>query len=95
MTTMIVKAKDQSTPDPIEELIKSTNEENSKLMTPYQGAKLINEWIKDLGVERILPPQMIYTYTKKNMIKNTNGKVSEKDLREWFEKYSAKNLIKV
>jgi hypothetical protein len=68
----------------------------TELMTPYAAAKVVNKWIKDDGITRQLPPQMFYTYTRKNMIANVevDGKrwVSEDDLRSWYNKYSAKNL---
>lgn len=66
-------------------------------MSAYAAAKIVNEWIKELGVEKVLPPQMIYTYTKKGYITSNevDGKrlVEESDLKVWFEKkYAPKNL---
>jgi hypothetical protein len=66
-------------------------------MSPYAATKLVNAWIADLGVDKKLPPQMLYTYVKKNYIPSVevDGKkqVTEVDLKTWFEtKYAVKNL---
>ena len=68
--------------------------------SPYKAPTLVNGWIKELGVEKELPPQMIYTYTKKGYIESVTGEdgkrtVTEEALRTWFTKYANKNLIKV
>lgn len=72
---------------------------DSEEISPYQGAKLINSMLKELGIEKVLPPQMIYTYANKNMIKshkNEQNKIMIKtsDLLEWFGKYVSKNFSK-
>lgn len=66
-------------------------------MSPYAATKIVNSWIADLGVDKKLPPQMLYTYVKKNYIPSVevDGKklVTEADLKTWFEtKYAVKNL---
>jgi hypothetical protein len=63
-------------------------------MTPYAACKIVNNMLKEMGIEKTLPPQMFYNYVKKNFIKNDNGKINEKDLLEWFTKYSNKLLNK-
>ena len=65
--------------------------------TPYRATKIVNEMIKDRGVERTLPPQMLYNYTAKGYIPSTkteDGKrtVTHQDLVTWFEGYFQKNL---
>lgn len=67
------------------------NETEITLYTPYQCAKIVNEWLSELEISKVIPPQMMYTYTKKNMIVSTEieGKkfVSLEDLENWFRKY--------
>lgn len=65
-------------------------------LSPYQAAGVVNTWLKDLEIEKKLPPQMFYTYTKKAYIKSElvggKVKVSREDLRDWFDnKYIPKN----
>jgi len=66
----------------------------SNTMTPYAAAKLVNEQLKDMGIERVLPPQMLYTYVNKGYITATvvEGKkrVTHEDLATWFAKYVTK-----
>lgn len=53
-------------------------------MTPYKACKLINAELKRLGIDKVLPPQMFYTYRAKGYIDFT----SEETLMVWFnEKY--------
>ena len=67
-------------------------------MSPYKAANLVNGWIAEAGIEKKLPPQMIYTYVKKGYIASVeteDGKkvVTEEAVRTWFnEKYAPKNL---
>ena len=37
--------------------------------TPYQAAKVLNARVAEAGIEKVVPPQMVYTYAK-------NGKFS-------------------
>jgi hypothetical protein len=65
-------------------------------LSPYQSAGVVNTWLKDLGLEKKLPPQMFYTYTNKGYIKSEKvegkTKVTREDLRDWFDnKYIPKN----
>lgn len=65
-------------------------------LSPYHAAGVVNTWLKDLGVDKKLPPQMFYNYTKKAYIKSqlVEGKVKieRDDLRDWFDnKYVPKN----
>lgn len=63
-------------------------------LSPYACAKIVNEELKNLGVEKTLPPQMFYTYVKKGYIKSTDKKVSLVDLQVWFAAYVHKNFVK-
>ena len=62
-------------------------------MTPYAACKIVNTLLKEMGSKKVLPPQMFYTYVKKNYIKNTDGKINVEDLNEWFKKYTEKHNI--
>lgn len=67
--------------------------------SPYQCAKVINDEFVSKGIDKQLPPQMFYTYTKKGYIKsfkdeNDKPRVNHSDLVEWFVKYCQKNNIK-
>jgi hypothetical protein len=59
-------------------------------MTAYQFAKVANAQLKAMGLEKALPPQMFYTYYKKDFIKadqrNESGAV------EWAYKYASKHF---
>jgi hypothetical protein len=59
-------------------------------MTAYQFAKTVNALLNAAGVEKVLPPQMFYTYYKKDFIKadqrNQEGAI------EWTKKYIAKHF---
>lgn len=65
--------------------------------SPYKATTVVNGWIAEAGVDKKLPPQMLYTYVNKGYIASTvvNGKkvVTVEALRTWFtEKYAPKNL---
>lgn len=62
-------------------------------VSPYKAAQIVNALLAEAGVEKTLPPQMFYTYTKKGYIPSTDGKVSLEDLQVWFEKYLAKQVV--
>jgi hypothetical protein len=67
--------------------------------SPYKCASVVNEQLVEMGVEKVLPPQMFYTYVKKGYIKSEtdqSGKkyVKHSELVEWFVKYCTKNNIK-
>jgi hypothetical protein len=32
--------------------------------TPYQAAKVLNAMVAEAGIEKVVPPQMVYTYAK-------------------------------
>jgi len=60
------------------------------LVSPYAAAKLVNNELATRGVEKVLPPQMFYTYIKKQYIPSTNKKINVVDLMVWFEGYYKK-----
>lgn len=68
----------------------------SNTMTPYAAAKIANKVLEENGIEKTLPPQMLYTYTAKGYIKSetVNGKrrVTREQLDEWLVKYVSKLL---
>lgn len=67
---------------------------NTALLSPYQAAKLVNEQLTELGIDKVLPPQMFYTYTKKGYIKSVEvddkRKIDPQDLADWFTNYVEK-----
>jgi len=60
-------------------------------VSPYGAAKIVNAYLKEAGVDKILPPQMFYTYVKKGYITSVEGKVNAANLNEWLVKYLTKN----
>jgi hypothetical protein len=68
-------------------------------MTPYAAAKQVNNQLAELGIEKVLPPQMIYTYVTKGYIKSVtvDGKkrVTAEALATWFVGYVNKTTKKV
>jgi len=76
------------------------SEQTIPTYSPYQCAKAVNEMFAESGVDKTLPPQMFYTYTKKGYIKSFTDeagkqKVTHQDLADWFVKYCTKNQIKL
>lgn len=67
-------------------------------MTPYAAAKIVNARLAEEGIEKEIPPQMMYNYTKKNMIANeiVEGKkrITQAGLNEWLLGYVNKLLGK-
>jgi hypothetical protein len=56
-------------------------------LSPYACAKIVNAELAKLNIDKVLPPQMFYTYVAKNKIKSTNKKVALEDLQTWFVGY--------
>jgi hypothetical protein len=68
--------------------------------SPYQCAKAVNEMFADANIDKVLPPQMFYTYTKKGYIpshidEQGKKKVTHQNLADWFVRYCTKNNIKL
>jgi hypothetical protein len=59
-------------------------------MTAYAFAKVVNREIKAAGIEKVLPPQMFYTYFKKGFIKAEQH--TESGAAEWAYKYISKHF---
>jgi hypothetical protein len=75
--------------------------ENSKsIVTPYAAAKVVNEALKEAGVTKVIPPQMMYNYTSARVAAGKNPfiaytpetGVDTKSLAEWTAKYVAKQV---
>jgi hypothetical protein len=60
------------------------------IMTAYQFSKIVNRELAALGIEKVLPPQMFYTYYKKNFIKAEAR--TETGAAEWAYKYASKHF---
>jgi hypothetical protein len=63
--------------------------------SPYGMCKVVNEVLRDLGIEKVLPGPMFYTYTKKGYIPCTDKKVARQDAIVWTEGYLTKLVKKV
>lgn len=73
-----------------------SNATQSTSLSPYGAAKVVNALLAEAGVEKVLPPQMFYTYVAKGYIPaDENKKIAEADLLEWATKYLAKQGVKV
>jgi hypothetical protein len=67
-------------------------------ISPYAAAKVVNAKLKEAGIDKVVPPQMMYNYTtsrinagKEPFIKFTlEGGVDAKDLDRWTKAYIAK-----
>jgi len=63
-------------------------------MTPYAAAKIVNDTLKDAGIEKVLPPQMMYTYAKKGYIDtvtvNEKVRITQSGLDKWLAGYLGK-----
>lgn len=68
------------------------------ILTPYAAAKIVNEQLEKAGVDKKVPPQMLYNYTTGRL---NAGKtpliafaletgVDRKDLDKWTKTYVAK-----
>jgi hypothetical protein len=86
-----------------EEAVVVEQTESVKPLTPYGAAKLVNAALEEAGVDKVIPPQMMYNYTMGRLNKGkepfigfepTKG-VDRESLAEWIEKYVAKQVAKV
>lgn len=72
-------------------------------LSSYQCAKLVNSWLSEEGLDKVIPSQMIYNYTSGQLKKGktpmivchkdpeTNKvTVTLEDLKVWYTKYSNK-----
>ena len=61
--------------------------------SPYAMAKSVNAFLKALGSEKVLPPQMFYTYVKKAYIPADEAKkVTRESAIAWTTAYVLKHL---
>lgn len=65
----------------------------SETVTPYALIKRVNSTLAELGIEKVLPTQMGYTYVTKGMVDGIKGnhKVTLEDADKWIQKYLTKN----
>jgi hypothetical protein len=65
-------------------------------MTPYAAAKIVNATLEAEGIEKVIPPQMMYTYAKKgyvaSVLVDNKKRITEEGLQEWLQKYVARLL---
>lgn len=59
-------------------------------ITAYRFATIVNSELKAAGIEKVLPPQMMYTYYKKDFIKADQR--TESGAAEWAYKYASKHF---
>jgi hypothetical protein len=62
------------------------------VFTPYQAAKVVNETLTRAGIDKQVPPQMLYTYVRKDKIASTiadDGRimVDPESLLQWTTAY--------
>jgi hypothetical protein len=64
--------------------------------SPYEASKLVNAFLAEAGIQKVLPAQMFYTYVKKAYIAAGEDKRIESDvLQAWMIEYTRKALAKV
>jgi hypothetical protein len=63
------------------------------MITAYQFAKTVNTLLAEAGVDKVLPPQMMYTYFKKGFIKPEAQ--TQAGAVEWTAKYVRKHYPEV
>jgi hypothetical protein len=86
-----------------EEAVVVEQTESVKPLTPYGAAKLVNAALEEAGVDKVIPPQMMYNYTMGRLNKGKDPfigfepatGVDRESLAEWIEKYVAKQVAKV
>lgn len=72
-------------------------------LTPYKAAQVVNAALKEAGVDKQIPPQMMYNYTNARLRAgkapliacDENGKITEAGLTEWLTKYLVKQGVEV
>ena len=72
-------------------------------MTPYAAAKLVNQVLADAGLDKAIPPQMMYNYTTARISKgkapliecDAEGRITEEGLQTWLAKYLVKQGVNV
>ena len=64
-------------------------QQKGSVMTAYQFAKVVNAGLKEAGFDKVLPPQMFYTYYKKGFIKEDAR--NQAGAEAWVAKYIKKH----
>ena len=66
-----------------------------ELYSPYQLCKVVNKILESLQINKILPPQMFYTYVrsdKKYIVCDENKKITKEECIRFTSKYIQKNF---
>jgi hypothetical protein len=74
-----------------------------KSVTPYAAHKIVNQALKQAGLTKVIPPQMMYNYTSGRINKgktpyiecDKQGLVLLTSLESWLEGYLIKQGAKV
>jgi hypothetical protein len=81
---------------------KNESKSNQEI-TCYQSAILVNNWLLELGINKVIPTQMIYNYTTARINKGLNPfivmnektkRIKISDLRNWFDSKYIPNMRK-
>lgn len=72
-------------------------------MTAYAAAKIVNAALSEAGLDKQIPPQMMYNYTTARIRKgkapfiacDKEGRITEAGLTEWLSKYLVKQGVEV
>ena len=66
-------------------------------ITPYAAHLLVNAALREAGVAKVIPPQMMYNYTTGRLNKNklpliacVDGRITTDGLATWLAKYLVK-----
>lgn len=94
---MSTKSNTQTTEVP------SVTVETGTSMTPYAAAKVVNAVFESQGLEKRIPVQMMYNYTKGRLNQNKKsfievddkGLITPEGLKAWMVKYFTKQGIEV
>jgi hypothetical protein len=70
----------------------------SEHLSPYGAAKIVNLTLAEMGVDKKVPPQMMYNYVRQNILPTyeLDGKkyLRVTEFRIWLEKYTSKMVTK-
>lgn len=76
---------------------------NATTYTPYKAAQLVNAALEEAGLDKRIPPQMMYNYTTARVRKgkapfiavDENGRITEEGLTAWMTKYLEKQGVTI
>lgn len=68
-------------------------------MSPYAAAAIVNARLRDVGVSKVIPAQMMYNYVKNEILKSyvaDDGRtyVEHDSFNAWLEMYVSKQIAK-